>query len=60
VFVPDVLCGFRKNVKVVVLKRCWSCEHYKRFTLDAELQDEKEWAENEKIWRFGYPKESDV
>lgn len=44
-FLLDVQCGFRKDVRPTIMSRCFSCKEYKRFndTMDKEEGD---------FWRF--------
>jgi hypothetical protein len=56
VFFDDVMCSFRKDEKVGVLGRCFSCRHYLRFMADMDKQEEEEdsafLAESERMYRF--------
>ena len=53
-FLPDVLCSFRKNDKFVVLDRCLKCPHYREFEREMDEEDAREMAEIDRIRKYGY------
>jgi len=60
VFLPDVLCSFRKSQKVAILDRCWECSQYQRFMKEMIEEDMAEAEEVLRIQKYGYPKRFDV
>jgi len=55
-FLPDVLCSFRKSEKSVPMDRCFKCKYYRRFMREMDEEEERVWAEIDKIRKYGYPK----
>jgi hypothetical protein len=41
VFLPDVVCSYRKSEKFGVMGRCLKCEHYARFIREMDKEDEE-------------------
>ncbi len=41
VFDDDVLCSFRKYAGFGVMERCFKCDHYRRFEMEMEEEDER-------------------
>lgn len=56
VFFDDVLCSFRRSEKFGIMNRCLKCPHYRRFMRDMEEEEERVWAEIDRIRKYGYPK----
>lgn len=54
VFLSNVVCSYQKYDKPVVLDRCFSCSHYKRFMVEMDEEDEKVMAEIDMIHKYGY------
>jgi len=52
-FLPDVLCLYRRYGKFGVMDRCLKCIHYKRFLRDMAEEDEKVMDEIDEIRRTG-------
>lgn len=59
-FWSEVLCSFRRSEKSVIMERCFSCVHYKRFVEEMEREEDAFFEEAEKIWKYGYPQKFDV
>ena len=55
VFFDDVLCSYRKNVKLGVMGRCFKCRYYKRFKRESDKEEEEFFEEVERI-RRGEPR----
>ena len=55
-FLPDVLCSFRKNENFAVMNRCLKCPHRKRFLREMDEEDERVMDEIDKIRKYGYPR----
>lgn len=53
VFLPDVLCSYRKDAKVGIMARCWKCPHFVRFEREMDEEDEKMMDEIDEIHRTG-------
>ena len=53
-FLPDVLCSYRKNEKFGVMSRCLKCPHYMRFLREMEEEEEKFWKDVDRIRKYGY------
>jgi hypothetical protein len=56
IFLLDVLCSDRKSDDFRPMERCFSCKHYLRFLRLMEEEEDKFFAECDKIRKFGYPK----
>lgn len=41
VFLPDVLCSYRKDAKFGVMSRCYKCPQYERFMRKMDEEDER-------------------
>jgi hypothetical protein len=41
VFLPDVLCSYRKDARVGVMARCWKCAEFERFECEMDEEDER-------------------
>ena len=54
VFLPDVLCSFRKSERLGVMEHCFSCDHYERFMREMFEEESKFWNEVDRIRKFGY------
>lgn len=52
VFLPDVLCSFRKSEKFTMMDRCLKCSHYARFLREMAEEDEKVMDEIDEMRRF--------
>ena len=53
-FLNNVVCSYQKYDKPVVLERCFSCSHYRRFNRMMDKEDEKVMDEIELIHKYGY------
>jgi len=40
-FLDGVFCSFRKNDKVTMMDRCFTCAHYQRFIREMEEEDQR-------------------
>lgn len=49
VFFSDVLCAFRKDSRLMLLSRCFSCREYSRFMCEMDEEDARMTAEIEEI-----------
>jgi len=50
-FLPDVLCSYRKTEGFYVMDRCAKCPHYIRFMADMEEEEERFFEEVERLRR---------
>jgi hypothetical protein len=56
-FLDDVFCSYRKDGDDFrPMERCFKCKHYLRFLREMQEEEEKFFAECDKIRKFGYPK----
>jgi hypothetical protein len=53
VFLPDVLCSYRKDAKFGVMARCFECRHYRRFMREMDEEDAKVMDEIDEIRKTG-------
>lgn len=53
VFLNDVKCPYRKNMKQYVLRQCEVCSHRERFEREMEEEDERIMNEIDEIRRTG-------
>jgi len=57
IFLDGVLCSYRKDGDDFrPMERCFSCSHYLRFLREMEEEEEKVFAEFDRIRKYGYPK----
>lgn len=54
VFLLDVLCSFRKTDDFRVMDRCMECRHYLRFSREMQEQEEKFFAFEEDVRKYGW------
>jgi RNase P subunit RPR2 len=55
VFDPDVLCSYRyREGSNVVLDKCLSCEHYRRFSEEMEKEEAEAFDEFDRLQKEGY------
>jgi len=40
-FLPDILCSFRKTEKFGIMDRCLKCRYYEEFLREMQAEDEK-------------------
>lgn len=57
VFSLDVLCSKRRSDDFRPMQRCFTCKHYFRFMREMQEEEDKFFAECDKIRKFGYPKD---
>lgn len=60
VFLPEVLCSFRKSEHFAIMERCLKCSQYRRFEKEMENEEEEFFEEVKKIQKYGYPKRFNV
>jgi hypothetical protein len=53
VFLNDVLCSYRKDVKFGVMARCFKCPYFRRFEREMDVEDERVMDEIDEIRRTG-------
>lgn len=51
-FLPDILCSFRKTEKFGIMDRCLRCRYYEEFLQIMAEEDEKVMDEIDKMRRF--------
>ena len=58
-FLPDVLCFFRKSEKSGVMSRCFKCPYLLKFQREMEKEEEEFWDEVDRIRKYGYSRRRD-
>lgn len=56
IFFADVLCSYRKDDDFRIMARCLECPQHARFIREMDEEEDKFFAEVEKIRKYGYPK----